>query len=516
MTAAVTVLPAAAEVAPVRAPWIRRLAGRRTLAFVLVAAADLLLWGASLGWGAALLGWTALAVLAVSGGVRPRSRGVQALYLLAAVQVGALVLHPTPLRIGVALLALAVVALADRQGFTWAVGTWLRRLFFLGPVLLVQPIEDFAYASRHLRRQGRRSLSWTSPTRWILPLALGLVFVVIFAVANPLLDRWLGEAGDQVEVWLKDLEALRMVFWAAVALCAWGFLRTRTPGPRRTRGGVAPAPRPPARPAPPPLQGVTAAWVLAPATLLRCLVVLNLVFLLQNALDASYLWLGRALPSGLTYAEYAQRGAYPLLVATLLAAAFVLLTFRAGADPQTLRGPRRLVFLFLAQNVLLTAGALRRLALYVDAYSLTRWRVAAALWMLLVALGLVLVAVRILKGRTNAWLVRRCALASLLLVVGAAWAPIDRWIADFNVARCTELAGPGHTPIDLGYLQELSTSALPALDRLSTEAPGPVLRQEARSLARAERAQVHEALGDWRAWTLHRASVAASTEPAAR
>src|SRR5687767_8612517 len=104
MTAAVTVLPAAAEVAPVRAPWIRRLSGRRTLALVLVATADLFLWGAALGWGAALLGWTALAVLAVSGGARPRSLGVRALYLLAAVQVGALVLHPTPLRIGLALL----------------------------------------------------------------------------------------------------------------------------------------------------------------------------------------------------------------------------------------------------------------------------------------------------------------------------------------------------------------------------------------------------------------------------
>jgi hypothetical protein len=126
------------------------------------------------------------------------------------------------------------------------------------------------------------------------------------------------------------------------------------------------------------------------------------------------------------------------------------------------------------------------------------------------------VAARILRGRSNAWLVRRCALASIVTLVGASWVPLDRWIADFNVARCAELAGVGHAPIDVGYLRALGASAVPAYDRLSVEAPEPLLRAAARTLARAERADAREALSDWRGWTLRRALVAALPEPRVR
>jgi hypothetical protein len=500
MTAALEALRVDAHGAPAKAPWARRLAGRRITAVALVVAADALLWGRPLGWAAALLGWLLLLALALSGGLRPRTWAVRTIYLLAALQVGALALHPTVLRVGLAALAIVATTLADRHGWTTHVYAWMRRFWSFGLQLPVKPLEDWIESGRHHRRLGRRPLSWTSPTRWVLPLGLGIAFVLLFTVANPLLDLWVTSATSRLGRWVERLAPLRVLTWVAVAWTTWGLLRVRAWRPTAL----------PALPAP------GAVWALAPTTLLRCLVVLNLVFALENGLDVSYLWLGRALPEGLTYAEYAQRGAYPLLAAALLAAGFVLATFRAGVDPQALRWPRRLVLLLLAQNVLLTAAALRRLALYVDAYSLTRWRVAAGLWMLLVAFGLVLVAVRILRGRSNAWLVRRCALASIVLVVGASWVPLDRWIADFNVARSAELAGPGHAPLDLGYLRTLGTGAVPAYDRLAAEAPDPALRAEARALSRAERAEVRDALSDWRGWTLRRAFVARLPEPNAR
>ena len=501
MTTAELALESTVPDPAVRAPWVRRLAGRRGLALLLVVAADVFLWRAPLGWSAALLGWSVLLVLAVAGGLKPRTWPLRGLYLLAVVQVGTLAVHPSPLRLGLAALAIVATAFADRQGFTWAGGLWIRRLVLALPGFVSQPFVDLAQVAEHQRRPGRRPVSWGSPRSWILPLGLGLFFVLLFTVANPLIDRWFSTAFTRLRTWLEAFEWARVGLWTLAGMAAWGLLRLRR---RRERHAANVAP------------GRAAAWALAPAALTRCLLVLNLVFLLQNALDVSYLWLGRALPEGLTYAEYAQRGAYPLLVAALLAAAFVLLTFRAGPDPGALRGPRRWVVLFLAQNVLLTAAALRRLALYVDAYSLTRWRVAAGLWMLLVAVGLVLVAVRILRHRSNTWLVRRCALAALLFLVGASWMPLDRWIADFNVAHSAELAGPGHVRIDLGYLRGLGSGALPALDRLSAEAADPLLESQARQRARAEREAIAADLRDWRGWTLRRALLARTAAPRER
>src|SRR5690606_27350298 len=67
-------------------------------------------------------------------------------------------------------------------------------------------------------------------------------------------------------------------------------------------------------------------WLVGQAVRLtvKTLVVLNAVFLVQLALDARYLLLGAALPEGMTYAQYAHRGAYPLIVTALLAGAMVL------------------------------------------------------------------------------------------------------------------------------------------------------------------------------------------------
>ena len=63
------------------------------------------------------------------------------------------------------------------------------------------------------------------------------------------------------------------------------------------------------------------------------------VFALQNGLDLAFLWSGAPLPDGMTLAEYAHRGAYPLIATALLAGLFVLVTLRPGAP--TRRNPRQ-------------------------------------------------------------------------------------------------------------------------------------------------------------------------------
>jgi hypothetical protein len=52
----------------------------------------------------------------------------------------------------------------------------------------------------------------------------------------------------------------------------------------------------------------------SPPTVLRSAVLFNLLFAVQTALDIAYLWGHSALPAGMTYAAYAHRGAYPLIL----------------------------------------------------------------------------------------------------------------------------------------------------------------------------------------------------------
>ena len=148
----------------------------------------------------------------------------------------------------------------------------------------------------------------------------------------------------------------------------------------------------------------------------RSLILFNVMFALQSGLDLTYLWGGASLPNGMTYAYYAHRGAYPLIATALLAAGFVLIAMRPGGPAEQSRLIRPLVLAWIGQNILLVISSIFRLDLYVAAYSLTHLRLAAFIWMGLVAAGLVLMLVQIKLRKPNSWLISANAV-SLALVL---------------------------------------------------------------------------------------------------
>ena len=197
---------------------------------------------------------------------------------------------------------------------------------------------------------------------------------------------------------------------------------------------------------------------------MRSLVLFNLLFAVQTAMDIHYLWRGAALPDGMTYASYAHRGAYPLIVTALLAAAFVIVAMRPGSDAERSPLMRALVFLWVGQNVLLVVSSILRLDLYVETYLLTYWRVAAFIWMLIVAAGLILIVVRIVTYRSNAWLIsanRRRAGADHLCV------QLRQFRQSRRELQC--LAQPPPRPRAVRSISAISSAlgpqAIPALDR---------------------------------------------------
>jgi len=141
------------------------------------------------------------------------------------------------------------------------------------------------------------------------------------------------------------------------------------------------------------------------STILRSLILFNLLFAIQTVLDVTYLWGNAKLPDDISYASYAHRGAYPLILTALLAAGFVLAAMKPGGPAERSAVVRPLVYLWVAQNVLLVASSILRLDLYVQIYLLTWWRIAAFIWMLLVAFGLLLIVTRIALNRSNGWLI---------------------------------------------------------------------------------------------------------------
>ncbi len=462
--------------------------------------ADVLFYGHRIGW--TLGAYGALVALMLVLRARPWARRwSERLFVLSLVPAAALVLRTGWLAAVMLLVLVAALAVAARGGAPALASAWPTALVRLAVTAWAWAWRDWAALSRW-RQRGRRNAG-KAPSRhfarnWGVPLGLTLVFLLLFSAANPVIALWVKGVRD----WLKDilnfcwLNPVRWLFWLLVASSAWGLLRYRT-----RRAGPVPPPLPP---------GTGPRMPMLP--LARTLGLFNAVFALQNLLDVRYLLCGAELPNHMTYAQYAHRGAYPLVATALLAGAFILWAFRPGRDGEDGSIVRGLLYAWIAQNVILTAAAAWRLWLYVGEFGLTRLRVAAAVWMALVAAGLVLAGARLAWRRTNNWLVY-ANLAALYAALSA-WALVDMdgRIAQFNVSHCRELGGPG-VPIDVNYLIALGPAALPALDTVESSAPDINLRERARAARRGLERRLDPYVKDWRGLTAQRIRLAGRQKP---
>ena len=484
-------------------PYALRRRGSFLLALVLglTAAADALFYQQPLGINAALFASAVLAALIARGGRFLHSGPGR--YVAAATlgMLVALAVHPGVLPIAMCLLGLATLAIIDRSGWTYSVTRWAVRWVRFGGAAATQGFRDAVLQRRWLRTHGSAFAGGRRWAAWGVPVLLSGVFVALFAVANPVVQRAVRSAWDfgvQRVMHLGEWVAPgRVVLWAVVGVAVWGVLRARVGRwqPRQRRAALSAA---------------SLDRVAPTGRVIRCLILFNAVFAGQTLLDLYYLVGGAALPDGLTYAAYAQRGAYPLVATALLAGAFVLLAFRPGGVAQKSPLARRLVALWIGQNVLLMASAAWRLNLYVQAYSLTRWRFAAALWMALVAVGFVWLVWRIASNRDNTWLLQRVALTAAVLFYALCFVNPDGAIARFNVAHCVEAGGEGR-PLDVAYLESLGPEALPALRAFAAEHPE---RNDAHESVARLMHRLDGQLTNWRGWTWRRATLASGAGPA--
>jgi uncharacterized protein DUF4153 len=328
----------------------------------------------------------------------------------------------------------------------------------------------------------------TGFARWFVPLTLGSIFVVLFATANPLIERWIGLLNPGNAASKVDLP--RALFWLAAVSLVWPFVRVRWRA-RQVKAAVAiprPLPQAEARSAFPDIFGAEA--------VLLSLLLFNLLFAVQTVLDVVYLWGDARLPADITYADYAHRGAHALILTALLAAAFVLVAMRPGGPSERSNIIRPLVYIWVAQNVMLVASSILRLQRYVEVYLLTYMRIAAFVWMLLVMVGLVLIVARIVLERSNEWLihVNLVSLAGTLYICSLI--NFTAIIADYNVEHSKEAGGKG-VNLDSCYLVRLGPQAIAAIDRaiqIRGNDPGLVSRRD--GLVEMQQ----QDMANWRSW----------------
>jgi len=237
------------------------------------------------------------------------------------------VVDPEPLVVLLGLILWVAFTLTLRGGWSWSLICWMGRGLLFGREM----VKSYALAAGCLAVlpfvPALALLKVKRLRAWMLPLLFGLVFLGLFALANPVIALGLSSVSKAL-AWLCErlpsfLSVPRVLFWLTVGALLWTLLRCRI------HSGVA---------VPPPVPSVRTApsvcdHFLTPEVIRNALIVFNALFAVQTASDLWYLWGGGVLPQGMTHAEYAHRGAYPLVATALLAAVFVLAAFREEALP---------------------------------------------------------------------------------------------------------------------------------------------------------------------------------------
>lgn len=481
-----------------RSVWPRFRAYRALILIALVWLADWLFYGHVPGLSLAVfICFLSLAVVLMASHRTPVPNRSLALATLAAALVPSLQVV-NPLSLVFALTGLIVFTLLINRRFG---GDMLARLNLARVFVTAWPMRLLIDLVRLLKGKGAAGAKSFMPAAgpgWFLPVTCSLIFVGLFASANPLIEAWLSKL-DLIS-FLGDADPLRWGFWAAALVLCWPFLRVRTWLP-------TPEPALAVDAAEPGHAGRRLDVFFSELAVFRSLLLFNAIFALQNGLDATFLWGGAALPEGMTYAAYAHRGAYTLIVTALLAAAFVLFAARRGAPSEHSARVRWLLLLWTAQNALLVQYCVLRLNLYVEAYALTYWRVAAFAWMALVFGGLVLIFAKFIWSKSAAWLIKSNLICLTIVLYAAGNTNLPALIANHNVQLH---AADKIRVIDPVYLASLGPAALPAIDqvlanleRYGFASSRAIHTSAAFQLGRARTRlarQVALQAADWRAW----------------
>ncbi len=419
----------------------------------LTALADFLFYGHQAGWTIGLFGLLLSGVCVLHNSQIIQTRLGQIILLLTISQCF-LQIEKTSL-LCFALMSLGIVSLAvlSQGGWKDDASLWARQM--LSSVFrILRPLNKALIGVQRYRHRYMPPNRFSLFLRgWFLPIVLSVVFIFLFASANPIVTKWL--SGFDFKALLEMFSFGRLFFWAVMAAIVFAVIRPKL---KRKRKAATPdvfykKKKP---------MGF-AEWAFTKESVLRSLVIFNLMFACQTLMDMNYLWAGGELPDGITYAGYAQKGAYPLIVTALLAALFVLISQNAGQEVAGSKTVQGLIYLWIAQNILLVVSSIYRTGLYVEVYALTYLRVAAFIWMGLVACGLAWIIIRSILNKSNTWLINANVITALAVLYVTSFMNIGAMIAHYNVTHSKLVSGSG-VHLDRYYMKRIGAAAIPAME----------------------------------------------------
>lgn len=195
--------------------------------------------------------------------------------------------------------------------------------------------------------------------------------------------------------------------------------------------------------------------------------ILNLMLLLMNGLDIRQIYVAGELPEGITLSEFVHEAVTAMIVSVAFAVIFIMFLFRGEVNfSRGGRILRLLVFLWMAQTVLVIINTMVRNNWYIQEYQLTHLRIGVFIFLFITLAGLALTWYKVSSHKSAWWLVTanvRLWFTLFILLSAIHW---NRFITSYNIGRA---AGTGK--LDREFLLRMGESNLPQLVELHKTHP---------------------------------------------
>jgi hypothetical protein len=386
-----------------------------------------------------------------------------------------IVIHNTVLSkiaFGTTLFLLAGYAEYIHRSAWFAGGSVLMNVLLL-PASFVDPIK-----SGRGRRKKTRTFSRIIRFA-IIPILLLLVFFIIYLAANSVFEEIAVQVGTQLEIFFShffDLFSWQRFLFLLLGLFITGSVllksridyfsrretackddlqrKKRTMKQHRQRPffGLVRA-----------IMGRFANGMLAlkneNTTGLISLVLLNVLLIVINTIDISYLWFNFDYQEKVYLYKMVHEGTGLLIVSIVLAMMILLFFFKGNLNfYKRNRWLKYGAYLWIAQNIILVVSVFMRDYYYILRYGLAYKRIGVLFFLLMVLIGLFTVFIKIWHKKTNYYLFRANGWAGIVVLVLSTTIHWDEFIAAYNLKHMDRI-----TP-DIPFLLTLSDKTLPLLD----------------------------------------------------
>ncbi|WP_338766802.1 DUF4173 domain-containing protein [Bernardetia sp. ABR2-2B] len=188
----------------------------------------------------------------------------------------------------------------------------------------------------------------------------------------------------------------------------------------------------------------------------------NALLLVVNGIDINFLWLNFDVDEAGNLAELVHEGTYMLIISIFLSMGILMYFFRKNLNFYIKNDLlKKLAYVWIFQNAILVISVVIRTYYYIIEHGLAYKRIGVLLFLALTTYGLFSLFVKIKEHKSSFYLWRVNSWATYAMLVFMACVNWDMLIVKYNIEKCK--TAEGKAKIDVGFMVSRSDQTLPIL-----------------------------------------------------